>query len=144
MLKCNELYHLTTGSEERPFWKDRANDAQPDIQCAMGCGAQPSDPGPQPDSGLPQETLTAAISTTPTSMKDELAAAQEICSRAKTAVVEMFSHARMGRSLELEQVARWSTTFLLRSHATPMPLSASHALKASTITPICTRSPCVP
>lgn len=104
MLKCNKLYHLTTGSEERPFWKDRANDAQPDIQCAMGCGAQPSDPGPQPDSGLPQETLTAAISTTPTSMKDELAAAQEICSRAKTAVVEMFSHARMGRSLELEQV----------------------------------------
>ena len=38
-------------------------------------------------------------------MQDELVAAQEICSRAKTAVVEMFGHVRMGRALELENVS---------------------------------------
>ena len=38
-------------------------------------------------------------------MNDELVAAQEICARAKTAVVEMFSHVRMGRALELENIS---------------------------------------
>ncbi|ROM57192.1 metal-dependent phosphohydrolase [Pseudomonas rhodesiae] len=37
-------------------------------------------------------------------MKDELIAAQAVCTRAKAAVIEMFSHARMGRALELESI----------------------------------------
>ncbi|WP_443698461.1 HD-GYP domain-containing protein [Pseudomonas sp.] len=87
-------------NEARPFWKDCARDAQADIRCAMGCGAQLaetpqlSDPAPAP----------AAAAIAPTGMNDELVAAQEICARAKTAVVEMFSHARMGRALELEHI----------------------------------------
>jgi len=40
MSKCNELYHLAPDNEARPFWNGRARDAQSDIQCAMGCGAQ--------------------------------------------------------------------------------------------------------
>lgn len=100
MSKCNELYHLVSGNEARPFWKGCARDAQSDIQCAMGCGAQLaetpqlSDPAPAP----------AAAAIAPTGMNEELVAAQEICARAKTAVVEMFSHARMGRALELEHI----------------------------------------
>ncbi len=97
MLKCNELHHLAPDSEARPFWRDRAHDAQSSIQCAMSCGAQP--PESSQDSDPAPEATTA-----PTSMNDELVAAQEICARAKTAVVKMFSHARMGRALDLENI----------------------------------------
>lgn len=102
MLKCNELYHLAPDSgEARPFWQGRARDAQADIQCAMGCGAQLPE---TPQSAEPP-SAPAAATITPTCMNDELVAAQEICARAKTAVVEMFSHVRMGRALELENIS---------------------------------------
>ena len=100
MSKCNELYHLVSDNEARPFWKGRACDTQSDIQCAMGCGAQPAE-APQLSDPAPAPTAAAIA---PTGMNDELVAAQEICARAKTAVVEMFSHARMGRALELEHI----------------------------------------
>ena len=101
MLKCNELYHLAPDNgEARPFWQGRARDAQADIQCAMGCGAQLPE---TPQSAEPPPA-PAAATITPTCMNDELVAAQEICARAKTAVVEMFSHVRMGRALELENI----------------------------------------
>ncbi len=54
MSKCSELYQLVSDNEARPFWKDCARDAQADIRCAMGCGAQLaetpqlSDPAPRP------------------------------------------------------------------------------------------------
>ena len=102
MLKCNELYHLAPDNgEARPFWQGRARDAQADIQCAMGCGAQLPE---TPQSAEPPPA-PAAATITPTCMNDELVAAQEICARAKTAVVEMFSHVRMGRALELENIS---------------------------------------
>lgn len=102
MLKCNELYHLAPDSgEARPFWQGRARDAQADIQCAMGCGAQLPE---TPQSAEPPPA-PAAATITPTCMNNELVAAQEICARAKTAVVEMFSHVRMGRALELENIS---------------------------------------
>jgi HD-GYP domain-containing protein (c-di-GMP phosphodiesterase class II) len=101
MSKCNELYHLAPDNEARPFWKGRARDAQSDIQCAMGCGAQPAEAPQLSDPAAAQDPAPAIA---PTGMNDELVAAQEICARAKTAVVEMFSHARMGRALELEHI----------------------------------------
>ncbi|WP_161799297.1 HD-GYP domain-containing protein [Pseudomonas fildesensis] len=102
MLKCNETYHLTPDSEARPFWKDYARNAQMDIQCALAYGDQPADTAPLTAPAPQQDTATPA---TATSMKDELVAAKAICARAKTAVVEMFSHARMGRALELEHIS---------------------------------------
>ena len=102
MLKCTELYHLAPDNEARPFWKGRARDAQSDIRCAMGCGAQPAETSQLSDPAPAQAPAAAAIA--PTCMNDELVAAQEICARAKTAVVEMFSHVRMGRALELEHI----------------------------------------
>lgn len=90
MLKCNELNLQAPDGEAKPFWRDGAPSEGP---CALGCSAQPPAPAP---------TAAPAI---PTSMQDELVAAQEICSRAKTAVVEMFGHARMGRALELEHIS---------------------------------------
>lgn len=104
MLKCNELYHLAPDNEARPFWKGCARDAQADIQCAMSCGAQLPETPQLPDPAPAQAPAPAAAAIAPTCMNDELVAAQEICARAKTAVVEMFSHARMGRALELEHI----------------------------------------
>jgi len=104
MLKCNELYHLAPDNEARPFWKGRARDAQSDIRCAMGCGAQPAETSQLSDPAPAQAPAPAAAAIAPTCMNDELVAAQEICARAKTAVVEMFSHVRMGRALELEHI----------------------------------------
>ncbi|WP_432711408.1 HD-GYP domain-containing protein [Pseudomonas marginalis] len=103
MLKCNEFYHLAPDSEARPFWRDRARNAQSAIQCALGCGVQPTHSVPLPDTTPPQAVTAPPI--TSTSMQEELVAAQAICARAKTAVVEMFSHARMGRALELEHIS---------------------------------------
>ena len=99
MLKCNELYHLVPDGEAKPFWRGRTNNAPLDIHCALGCGTRPASPT------LAQDAATAALACAPTSMQDELLAAQAICDRAKAAVVQMFSHARMGRALELEQVS---------------------------------------
>ncbi|WP_460133876.1 HD-GYP domain-containing protein [Pseudomonas sp. S1_E04] len=82
MLKCNEFNRQTPDGEAKPFWKD----------------------GTQATDTVSSSTSTAAAPVISTSMKDELAAAQAICGRAKTAVVEMFSHARMGRALELEHL----------------------------------------
>lgn len=93
MLKCNELNLQAPDGEAKPFWRDGAPSEGP---CALGCGAEPA---------TPAQTVAPAIPIIPTSMQDELVAAQEICSRAKTAVVEMFGHARMGRALELENVS---------------------------------------
>ena len=104
MPKCNELYHLAPDNEARPFWKGRARDAQSDIRCAMGCGAQPAETSQLSDPAPAQAPAPAAAAIAPTCMNDELVAAQEICARAKTAVVEMFSHVRMGRALELEHI----------------------------------------
>jgi len=88
-----------------------------------GCGAQlPETPQSAEPSPAP-----AAATITPTCMNDELVAAQEICARAKTAVVEMFSHVRMGRALELENISVLVDAFPLRSPAIPTPLSAWHA-----------------
>jgi len=93
MLKCNELNLQSPDGEAKPFWRDGAPSEGP---CALGCGAPPATQPP---------TAAPVIAVVPTSMQDELVAAQEICSRAKTAVVEMFGHARMGRALALEDVS---------------------------------------
>ncbi|WLI28750.1 HD-GYP domain-containing protein [Pseudomonas rhodesiae] len=90
MTKCNELYHQVPVGEARPFWKGTLD------TCISGCA--PTSPNSACDPG------TTATTISPTSMKDELIAAQAVCTRAKAAVVEMFSHARMGRALELESI----------------------------------------
>lgn len=87
MLKCNGPNDRAAG-EAKPFWRDRV-----EAPCAQECDVQPASD--------PAEPATLAPLT---SMKDELIAAQAICGRAKSAVVEMFGHARMGRALELEHI----------------------------------------
>ncbi|EFQ61234.1 putative HDIG domain protein [Pseudomonas fluorescens WH6] len=86
-MKGNELKDRAPG-EAKPFWRDRM-----EAPCTQECDVQPASD--------PAEPATLAP---PTSMKDELIAAQAICGRAKSAVVEMFGHARMGRALELEHI----------------------------------------
>ncbi len=76
---------------------------------------------------LTAQAAAPAVPAIPTSMQNELVAAQEICSRAKTAVVEMFGHARMGRALELEHISALVDDISSSSPATLMPLSAWHA-----------------
>jgi hypothetical protein len=100
MLKCNEFYHLAPDSETRPFWSDLTGNASNPVRhglCPIACrDSRLIGPGPA--------QAPAATAIPPTCMKDELVAAQEICTRAKAAVVEMFSHVRMGRALELENI----------------------------------------
>ena len=93
MLKCNELDLQAPDGEAKPFWRGGEPSQAP---CALGCGAQPA---------ATAQAAAPAVPAIPTSMQNELVAAQEICSRAKTAVVEMFGHARMGRALELEHIS---------------------------------------
>jgi putative nucleotidyltransferase with HDIG domain len=51
------------------------------------------------------ESVGEKQSTAHVSMEEEVAAAFRICGRAKAAVVQIFTHARMGAVIELEQIA---------------------------------------
>jgi len=102
MLKCNELYHLRqTAARPGPSGK-AAHATRRRISNAPWAAARsyPRHPSQQSRPLRPQRRRSP-----PTCMNDELVAAQEICARAKTAVVEMFSHVRMGRALELENIS---------------------------------------
>ncbi|MGC6370927.1 HD domain-containing phosphohydrolase [Pseudomonas sp. K2I15] len=101
MLKCNELYQLDIDSEARPFWRDRPTRPDVKVYCALGCGS--ATPGDSVSS-TPALPLPTSCSTQ-TTMSEELVAARKICARSKAAVIEMFSHARMGKALELKNIS---------------------------------------
>ena len=102
MVKCNEFYHLAPDSEIRPFWSDLTGDVPSGAPCAMGCDTPLAETARSSEPATAQAPAATAIH--PVRMQDELVAAQEICARAKVAVLEMFSHVRMGRALELENI----------------------------------------
>ena len=102
MVKCNEFYHLAPDSEIRPFWSDLTGDVPSGAPCAMGCDTPLAETARSSEPAIAQAPAATAIH--PVRMQDELVAAQEICARAKVAVLEMFSHVRMGRALELENI----------------------------------------
>jgi putative nucleotidyltransferase with HDIG domain len=81
--------------------------------------------GKSPEGSNPPQTeavtARALTDTIPASMEQELARAKLICGRAKTAVMTMFSDARMGRSMNTEDVdllvEEISTSVMRHPHA---------------------------
>ncbi|MFJ3525827.1 HD-GYP domain-containing protein [Pseudomonas sp. NPDC090203] len=81
--------------------------------------------GRSPDGSTPCERIAAPLiretDTAPASMDKELARARLICGRAKAAVMTMFSDARMGRSMNTEDVdllvEEISTSIMRHPHA---------------------------
>jgi HD-GYP domain-containing protein (c-di-GMP phosphodiesterase class II) len=103
MLKCNELYPVASDSEARPFWRNSPSHSDLSVRCAVGC-ASDTPKHSNASQPLPSEDRACYRQDPRTPMKDELVAAMHICATAKAAVIQMFSHARMGRALELENV----------------------------------------
>jgi len=104
MLKCNELYPLAADSEAKPFWRNVPSHPELNVRCATGCASDTPKHSISSEP-LPSQGRTGYRQATRAQMKDELVAARQICATAKAAVVQMFSHVRMGRALELENVS---------------------------------------
>jgi len=81
--------------------------------------------GKSPDGATPDQVVAAPFAgeteTRPTTMDEELVRARLICGRAKAAVMNMFSDARMGRSMNTEDVdllvEEISTSIMRHPHA---------------------------
>ncbi|QXI25628.1 HD-GYP domain-containing protein [Pseudomonas vanderleydeniana] len=89
----------------------------------------PEEAGQQADARL--EGITEKTTVIRSSMEDELAAALRICERSKAAVVEMFSHARMGAVIELEGVDTLVDDIASSIHRHPNALISLARLKTA-------------
>lgn len=101
MLKCNELYQSDVDSEARPFWRDRPTQPDLSINCALGCTRSAPETSASSAAVAPPQSSCSTQAT----MSDELVVAKQLCARSKAAVIEMFSHARMGKALEMENIS---------------------------------------
>lgn len=123
MLRKIAVADLTLGMYIHEFCRPRANDpfwtlhverelrdeavlqriqqSSREVWIDTGRGNSPEEPNP-PQVHAP--TTVALGDTAPASMDEELARARLICGRAKAAVMTMFSDARMGRSMNTEDV----------------------------------------
>jgi putative nucleotidyltransferase with HDIG domain len=84
-----EVLKLIQQSTTKEVWIDTARGKRPD-EC---CGSQDILQGDD------------VVDTEPTTLDEEINRAQEICNKAKTAVMGMFTDARMGRAMDMEDVA---------------------------------------
>jgi putative nucleotidyltransferase with HDIG domain len=84
-----EVLKLIQQSTTKEVWIDTARGKRPDECCGSQDGLQGDD----------------VVDTEPTTLDEEINRAQEICNKAKTAVMGMFTDARMGRAMDMEDVA---------------------------------------
>jgi putative nucleotidyltransferase with HDIG domain len=100
----SELCHSL---DENPFWKGKFLDREHDLLSLDGCDIVRVviDTSKGLDVLVTAEALDApADSLFESSLEAELVRAQALCARSKAAVVQMFSHARMGQAIECEHI----------------------------------------
>nr|WP_324259821.1 HD-GYP domain-containing protein [Cellvibrio fontiphilus] len=125
---------------EHPFWKTRfLLDDEKDLQAIMGSGikelwidvSQGADVGStasaKTEAEVARETeallleANNAVVAEKVSLDDEIRTAAKLCAKAKEAVIEMFSDARMGKAIKVEQaralVEEISSSVLRQPHA---------------------------
>jgi len=82
---------------ESPYWKRKQPpDKEQDSSGAVAIGIT--------ELLVDEAVRFTNASIVPTSLDEELVTAQKLCAQSKAAVVEMFSHARMGHAIELEHI----------------------------------------
>lgn len=87
-----EVLRLIQQSTTTEVWIDTCRGKRPE-ECGGECPELMDEPQP-----------CAQADTTPATLEDELNRAQEICDKAKTAVMGMFTDARMGRAMDMVDV----------------------------------------